>query len=105
MRNSLDELPVLLCMFRGGLIAGTIAALLRLPRRLYADSLKGRRAKLPPLILLIAADLTAAAAITLISAASLIHANGGEPRAFAVCGFALGCLVPPAAIKLLRLRK
>ncbi len=101
MRNSLDELPVLLCMLRGGLIAGLIAALLRLPRRLYLRSLKGRRAKPLMLTLLILADIIAAAATVLIFTLTLIHANGGEPRFFAVCGFALGCAGSACALRML----
>ena len=90
MRNSLDELPVLICMLRGGLIAGVIASLLCLPRRLYVKKLQGRRAKPLPLLLFCVMELAAAACAVGLFALSLLHANGGEPRLFAVCGFFAG---------------
>ncbi len=101
MRNSLGELPVLACMLWGGLIAGLVSSLLRLPRRAYVGALKGRRAKLIPLAAFAVCDIAAALALTAAFALTLVHANGGEPRLFALCGFAAGCAVTGGAVKLI----
>ena len=57
MRNSLDELPVLACMLWGGLIAGLVCSLLRLPGKVYAKALRGRRAKPLPLAAIAVCDI------------------------------------------------
>ena len=87
MRNTLSELPVLLFLMRGGFIAGALCFLLRLPRRLYMRSLRGRRAGLVPLLVTGSADILAAFSTASALALTLLQANGGEPRFYAVAGF------------------
>lgn len=87
MRNALSELPILLFCIRGGFIAGGACFLLRLPKRLYSRSLRGRRARLIPTILTAVSETAAALAAALGFAATLLIANGGELRLYAVCGF------------------
>ena len=101
MRNSLDELPVLLCMLWGGVIAGLASSLLRMPGRAYYAALRGRRARLLPKACAAALDIMAAAAIMAAFSLSLIHANGGEPRLYAVCGFAAGCALSGGALRMI----
>ena len=99
MRNALDELPVLLCCIRGGLAAGAFAALLRLPRGLVLARRRGRR--LPPALraLLSLADVTAAAGIAFALGATLIAANGGELRLYALIGFFAGAFFTSRAVR------
>lgn len=87
MRNSLSELPVLLSMIRGGLIAGFFCALALLPRKLSTRFLRGRRAN--PVLRMLFGALEAAAGVSAAAffAYTLIRSNGGEPRAYAVFGF------------------
>ena len=99
MRNALSELPVLLCCIRGGLIFGGAAFILRLPERLYTAALKGRRPRLLPRLAAALADMLAAAALCLGCALTLFHANGGEPRLFALTGFAFGAWLFSAAAR------
>ncbi len=87
MRNSLLELPILLCCIWGGLVSGLVCALFLLPRRLYIARLRGRRAGVIKLILLAFSDITAALALVSGFALTLYTANGGELRIYAVCGF------------------
>ncbi len=101
MRNSLDELPVLACMLWGGLIAGLVCSLLRLPGKVYARALRGRRAKPLPLAAIAVCDIAAALFAAAAFALTLVHANGGEPRLFALCGFVFGCAVTGGAVKLI----
>ena len=88
MRNSLLELPVLAAAVWAGLASGMAAFLLRLPGKLYERRLKGRRAKLFALIPIRAADVLAGFAAAASLALALYYANGGEPRLYAVLGFA-----------------
>lgn len=90
MRNALSELPVLLCCIWGGLAAGGAAFLLRLPQKISERRLKGRRARFGPRLFFALCDTAAAAALTAGLALTLLHANGGELRLFAVCGFVFG---------------
>lgn len=101
MRNALDELPVLMCMLWGGLASGLSAALLRLPRKAYVRALRGRRARPLALIALGACDIAAALAAVCGFALTLVHANGGEPRLFAICGFLAGCAASGASVRLI----
>lgn len=93
MRNSLLELDVLAAMVRSGIAAGLAVFLARLPGKLYFKHLKGRRASLPLLILFRAADILAALVPAALFALSLVYANGGEPRLYAVLGFALAAFL------------
>ncbi|MCR5809494.1 MAG: hypothetical protein K6G56_08020 [Clostridiales bacterium] len=90
MRNALSELPILLFCVRGGLAAGAVCFLLRLPRRLYLRSLRGRRARFLPVLFGWLTDALAAAASVGLFALTLLFANGGELRLYAVCGFFAG---------------
>lgn len=90
MRNALSELPVLLCCIWGGIASGGAAFLLRLPQKLYSRALKGRRSGLGPRLAFALADALAAAALCCGFALTLLHANGGEIRLFALTGFLLG---------------
>ena len=99
MRNALSEIPVLLCCIWGGLAAGGAAFLLRLPRRLVSASFIGRPPGTLLTLALALADMLAAAAVVCGFALTLLHANGGEPRLFAVCGFAAGALASSRALK------
>ena len=101
MRSSLNELPVFAFSVWGGMIAGLAAALLRLPRELYFGSRRGRRAAFLPLALFGALDIAAALAVLAVFCATLVEANGGELRLYAVCGFISGAAAPYAAMKLL----
>ncbi|MBO4848331.1 MAG: hypothetical protein J5586_04175 [Clostridia bacterium] len=101
MRSALAELPVLLCLLRGGLTAGAAAALIRLPRRLCTRRLKGRRAGALPLALFILLDAAAAFGTAAVFALSLLYANGGEPRLYAVLGFAAGAALSAWAVRAL----
>ncbi len=105
MRNALSELPVLLCCLRGGMIAGFISSLLLLPGRFYRARRKGRRARAFPVTAFSLLDFTAAAALAAVFALTLLKANGGEPRLYAVCGFAAGAAITAGAVKRLALRE
>lgn len=98
MRNSLSEIPILLCCIWGGIIAGLASSLLRLPRKAYIRTLKGRRANPLLLILFFLLDLLSAAAIAAVFMLTLLHANGGELRLFAVCGFIIGGVATSYAV-------
>lgn len=98
MRTTVYELPVFLVLLWGGLIAGHIAALLRLPGKLYSGSLRGRRGNAAALAAFFALDVTAALAAAAILCAALVYANGGEPRAYALFAFAAGAAAPGAAL-------
>ena len=98
MRNALSELPVLLLCIRGGLIAGIGSALVRLPGRLYCLRLRGRRGKLLPKLLFGLLDVLAAAGTVVLLAYTLYRANGGEPRLYALLGFAAGAALTARAI-------
>ena len=93
MRSSLLELDVLAAMARAGIAAGLSVFLVRLPGRLYFKRLKGRRARLPLLVLFRAADVLAAFLPAALFALSLLDANGGEPRLYAVLGFTLAAFL------------
>lgn len=97
MRTTVNELPILLISLWGGLAAGHLALLLRLPGKLYARRLKGRRAALPAKLGFSFLDALAAFAVTAILAAVLVRANGGEPRSYALLAYAAGAIVPSAA--------
>lgn len=92
MRNVLNELPVLLCCIRGGLIAGAACAILRLPGRTYLERIRGRRVGLHIKLLIGFIDALAAGLLTFALALTLYEANGGEPRLYALCGFAAGAV-------------
>lgn len=98
MRSALAELPVLVCCLRGGLIAGAFSALVRLPGRLYRRRLRGRREKALPKLFFGLLEALAAAGIVLILACTLFRANGGEPRLYALCGFAAGAALTARAV-------
>lgn len=102
MRNVLSELPVFLCCVWGGAAAGLAVTLLRTPRALYLSSRRGRRASPWLLALFAAADVIAAALLAAALACTLLHANGGEPRAYAVFGFVFGAAAVSAAAKGIR---
>lgn len=98
MRNTLDELPVLLLMMRGGILAGGLAFALSLPRKLYNIRRRGLRCGLWRGALFFCMDLLICLGCAILFAASLLRANGGEMRLYAVLGF----LLPLAlAVKLL----
>lgn len=101
MRTTLNELPIFALCVWGGAAAGLAAALVRLPRRLYLASRKGRRAGRFPMLLFAAADVFSAALLAASFCAALIYANGGELRLYAVSGFLLGAALPFTAMKLL----
>lgn len=90
MRNVLSELPVFLCCLWGGVASGLAVFLLRLPRLLYTLSRRGRRSSPWLLALFAAADCIAALLMAAAFGLTLLHANGGEIRAYALCGFVLG---------------
>ncbi|MCR5611506.1 MAG: hypothetical protein K6F68_06730 [Clostridiales bacterium] len=98
MRTTVNELPILLVMLWGGLIAGHIAALLRLPGKLYTRSLRGRRGNAFLKIAFSALEVLAALAVTAILSAVLVRANGGEPRSYALLAFFAGACLPQAAL-------
>ena len=98
MRNTLSELPIMLCCLRGGIIAGFAAAALRLPGRLYFRARRGRRAGLPAVIGFAALDVLAAALAALILASTLVYSNGGELRMYAVCAFLAGAAAQITAV-------
>ena len=89
----------MLCCLRGGLIAGFAAAALRLPGRLYFRARRGRRAGLPAVVGFAALDVLAAALAALILASTLVYANGGELRMYAVCAFLAGAAIPTWAVR------
>ena len=101
MRSSLNELPVFALSIWGGMIAGLSASLIRLPRALYLRGLRGRRASPFLLVLFGALDIAAAAAAAAVFCLTLLKANGGELRLYAVCGYLAGAAVPCAAAALL----
>lgn len=101
MRSTLSELPVLTASLWGGLIAGLLASLLRLPGRLYSAGRRGRRESRAVLILKAALDVAAAGAAAFVFAAVTVYANGGELRLYAVCAYALGFAVPNRASSIL----
>lgn len=101
MRNALSEIPVLLLCLWGGGVAGIAAALVRLPGRLYTLTRRGRRTGLFPKILFSVFDIAAAALAVSVFCLTLLRANGGEPRLFAVCAFIAGAAVPARAIRVL----
>ena len=89
MRNSLLEFPILLACIWGGLAAGAASSPLRLPRQITQMQLRGRRMRFLTGALLIIPDVLAALVLTCGFCASLVFANGGEVRLYAVFGFAL----------------
>ncbi|MBO4562634.1 MAG: hypothetical protein J5772_03390 [Clostridia bacterium] len=97
MRNALSELPVLLCCVRGGLVAGLVCAFLRLPRALYYMRPRGRRAGLPLRLLFGLLDTAAAFSAAAVFALTLLYANGGELRLYAVSGFIIAAAGAAAA--------
>lgn len=101
MHTSLNELPVLLFMLRGGLIAGAGCFLIRLPGRLYRARLAGRRAKAWAVLLFWLLDFLAAGLLFGLLALTLIEANGGVPRLFALLGFFGAALASSGALRLL----
>ncbi|MBQ2329705.1 MAG: hypothetical protein IKH31_05495 [Clostridia bacterium] len=101
MRSSLLELPVLAASLWGGLISGAASYVLRLPRRLSERALKGRRAGFALRAALFAADVSAALALAAGFAATLLISNGGEPRLYAVCGFAGGAYLSGRVLRAL----
>ena len=105
MRSSLLELPVFLCCIWGGLASGAVCALTRLPRRLYYLRLRGRRARFLPLFLFVLLDVIAAAALTAGFSATLLFANGGELRLYAVFGFAIAAALSSRALMTVALGK
>lgn len=101
MRTTLLELPILMCCLWGGLLAGLIAALLRLFGQLKKKRLAGRRLKLVPRALIGILDALAALVLGVLCAAALIYANGGEPRAYAVISYASGAALTMNAVLML----
>ena len=101
MRSALSELPVLLCCVRGGLIAGAVSAALRLPGKLLFARLRGRRERALPRFFRALLDVLAAAALSALAALTLYEANGGEPRLYALCGFAAGAVITARALETL----
>lgn len=99
MRNVLSELPILLCCVWGGLAAGLSAALLRLPRKLYTRSLRGRHSKALPRLLFTALDILSALLAAACFSITLLYANGGELRLYAVSGFAAAAYIASRAVK------
>ncbi|MBO4384433.1 MAG: hypothetical protein J5854_03305 [Clostridia bacterium] len=98
MRTTVNELPVFLMSLWGGIIAGHIAALLRLPGKLYLRSLRGRRGSVPLKGLFCVLDVISALAVTAVLCAVTVRANGGEPRAYALFAFAFGAILPGALL-------
>ena len=101
MRTSLNELPVLLCSLRGGLIAGAGCFLIRLPGRLYRARLAGRRAKPGAVFLFWLLDFSAAGLLFFLLALTLLKANGCVPRLFALIGFFGAAQAVSSALRLL----
>ena len=99
MRNTLYELPVLLTMLRGGVIAGGAAYLLLLPRRLYYIKRRGKRMGFWRCLLFTLLDIAVCILCSGIFALSLVTANGGELRLYAIAGYSAALF---AVIKLLR---
>ena len=99
MRNALSELPVLLCCVRGGLMAGAACAIMRLPGRRYLERIRGRRVKLSIKLLTGFIDALAAGLLVFALALTLYEANGGEPRLYAVLGFAAGAAAAAQGVR------
>lgn len=89
MRSSLLEAPVLLTMLWGGLVSGAASGLFRLPKLMEPRSHKGKRAGFFKRAAYFFADILAAACLAFGFALTLIRANGGVLRLYAVCGFFL----------------
>ena len=87
MRNTLSELPVLLCCLWGGALAGGLAFLLTLPKKLWFKRFRGRRRPALTALLFGLGDIIAGLSIAAVFALTLLYANGGELRLYAVCGF------------------
>ena len=99
MRNNLTELPVLLACLRGGLCAGGAAYLIRLPKRLYSARHRGLRTPWTAAFLFALLDILTCVSVALVFASSIVYANGGELRLYAVSGFFIALA---AAVKLLK---
>lgn len=87
MRNTLAQLPVLLCCLWGGALAGGAVFLLQLAARVRFLKKRGVRAGSITGAVLIMLDILTAAAAVGGFAAALFFANGGEPRLYAAAGY------------------
>ena len=90
----LSEFPVFVFCVWGGVISGFAVLLTRLPRKIYLRSRRGRREAAIPKLLFALLDAAAALLLATGFCMTMLKANGGELRAFAVCAFAAGAAAP-----------
>ena len=89
MRNTLFELPALLCCMWGGALAGGLGFFISLPKIIWRRRAAGRRTPFLLRALFAVCDIITSLAVTAVFCAALIKANGGEPRLYAIAGFFL----------------